>query len=453
MTTIDITSELSRFERHLENNRRTIFSAKFGDGKTYFLNEYMRQYKMDTLFVVLHPINYSVATNEDIFEYVKRDILAELAKEPEFRNVNWKAVAQSIFNIDRLLDINEKLIDALPETYGVVPIKQISKLAMMPVQLFKKVEGEVSIDSYFERFADMKGGIFEQDQYTEAIKAIIQKIQEHGKKCVLIIEDLDRIDPGHLFRILNVLGAHIDEEKGTNKFGFDNIVAVLDYKTTKHVFDHFYGENADYSGYMAKFCCHNIFEYSIKREARRQLYEVLRNECKIDDMDLNHYKWYQDEKFTEQRTIKDQIDSLSVRDIAHILDELDGQYYQNEMLIGNHKIRLHDIPLLKMLAIFVRMNFKFTTDNLYQYLVRNKKSFSLLGNFVCAQQEFNHAKVTYDNNEEQVIRFEEQPGGCLKAVYDYGQFTRLLEGAELRESMNKLLQMVYQCVHDCKPLA
>lgn len=450
MTTIDITSELSRFERHLENNPRTIFSAKFGDGKTYFLNEYMRQHKMDTLFVVLHPINYSVATNEDIFEYVKRDILVELSKEHDFKEVDWKAVAKDFFSVNTFLEVSQQAADGLtPDCI----IKPTVKALLASGSVFEKIKDKYAIESYFEHFSKMRGGIYEQDSFTVAIKAAVAKIQEHERKCVLLIEDLDRIDPGHLFRILNVLGAHIDEEKDTNKFGFDNIVAVLDYKTTKHVFDHFYGENADYSGYMAKFCCHNIFEYSIKMEACRQLREVLRNECKIEDMDFNHYQWYQDEKFTEQRAIKDQIERLSVRDIAHILDDLDGQYYQNEMLIGNHKIRLRDIPLLKMLAIFVRMNFKFTTDNLYQYLVRSKKSFSLLGNFVCARQEFNHAKVTYGNNEEQVIRFEEQPGGCLKAVYDYGQFTRLLEGAELRESMNKLLQMLCQCVHDCKPLA
>ncbi len=33
MNVIDITSELKRFETHLENNPRSIFSAKFGDGK------------------------------------------------------------------------------------------------------------------------------------------------------------------------------------------------------------------------------------------------------------------------------------------------------------------------------------------------------------------------------------------------------------------------------------
>lgn len=443
MRTIDITSELKRFETHLENNPRTIFSAKFGDGKTYFLREYIERHKDDTVFVVLHPINYSVATNEDIFEYVKRDILVELSKEPDFKEVDWKEAAKTIFDFDTVLDECDKLSDALPP----------AKALLLPFHLFKKIDDKYAIDKYFSRFAGMKGGIFEQDQFTAAIKATIAKIQDHGRRCVLIIEDLDRIDPGHLFRILNVLGAHIDEDSNTNKFGFDNIVAVLDYNTTEHIFHHFYGPDADYNGYMAKYCCHNMFEYSIKREARNQLYEVLKKGCFMEDIDISQYKWYQNDKFTVEKTLKEHIEKLSVRDIAHVLDNLENQYYQNPLLIGKNKIKLHDVPLLKILSIFVRMNFKFSNDNLYHYLIRSKKSFTMLGNMVCAQSDFNSAKLTFGNNEEYIIRFEEQPGGYLNVLYEYGSYTSQLKGTDLRAAMDKLLSMVYVCVHDCTPLA
>ena len=60
MKTIDISKELERFKLHLESNPQTILSAKFGDGKTYFLNEYIKQHEEDTFFVVLHPVNYVV---------------------------------------------------------------------------------------------------------------------------------------------------------------------------------------------------------------------------------------------------------------------------------------------------------------------------------------------------------------------------------------------------------
>ena len=44
MEIIDITKKLRDFEEHLKLNRQTIVSAKFGDGKTYFLNKYIEQH-------------------------------------------------------------------------------------------------------------------------------------------------------------------------------------------------------------------------------------------------------------------------------------------------------------------------------------------------------------------------------------------------------------------------
>lgn len=441
MTTIDITSELERFDTHLANNPRTIFSARFGDGKTYFLKEYIEQHKENTVFIMLHPINYSVATNEDVFEYIKRDILVELTKEPEFRNVNWKAVAQSFFNIDTLLDINEKLIDVLPETYGVVPIKQISKLAMMPVQIFKKVNDEVAIDTYFERFEGMKGSIFEQDQYTEAIKAIIQKIQEHGKKCVLIIEDLDRIDPGHLFRILNVLGAHIDEDKNSNKFGFDNIVAVHDYEVTEHIFNHFYGESANYDGYMTKFISHNIFDYSITREAIKMLVNYLRNECKIGDVELD-YTWHSDGRM-EIPSIRRKLEKLSVRDVVNVLDDIDKQYVSCNIQLGRYTINPQE-PIVKLLAVLTRLNIIVDNKRLVEFLHQDTVHYALLGSFTLAQPEITNKMLEF--KQRSVIILTEEKDGVTKV-----KFSPILSGTigRYEDKTPLILEEVYKCVHDC----
>lgn len=66
-----------------------------------------------------------------------------------------------------------------------------------------------------------RGGLYEYDGYTQLIKEALEYVKIHEeKRTCLIIEDLDHIDPGHLFRILNVLGAHVDEDKHSNKFGF-----------------------------------------------------------------------------------------------------------------------------------------------------------------------------------------------------------------------------------------
>ena len=39
MDTIDISQNIQDFKQVFENESRIIFSAKFGDGKSYFLNE------------------------------------------------------------------------------------------------------------------------------------------------------------------------------------------------------------------------------------------------------------------------------------------------------------------------------------------------------------------------------------------------------------------------------
>ena len=77
----------------------------------------------------------------------------------------------------------------------------------------------------------------------------------------------------------------------------------------------------------------------------------------------------------------------------------------------------------------------------------------MLGDLLCGQQAFNNAKVTFTNNEEYVIHFENMQGNYLKANYEYGAFNHQLKDADLRNAMDTALHMVYSCVHDCKPIA
>ena len=53
MNTIDISQNIQDFKQVFENESRIIFSAKFGDGKSYFLNEFMKSF-------ILLCIHYSL---------------------------------------------------------------------------------------------------------------------------------------------------------------------------------------------------------------------------------------------------------------------------------------------------------------------------------------------------------------------------------------------------------
>ncbi|MBE9488477.1 MAG: hypothetical protein IMY73_04760 [Bacteroidetes bacterium] len=70
--------QIKEFNTLVNSYSRTILSAHFGDGKTCFLNDFKTKYKEERTFITIHPVNYQVVNNKDIFEYIKRDILIQL---------------------------------------------------------------------------------------------------------------------------------------------------------------------------------------------------------------------------------------------------------------------------------------------------------------------------------------------------------------------------------------
>ena len=44
MDTINISQNIKDFKQVFEKESRIIFSARFGDGKSYFLNEFIKRY-------------------------------------------------------------------------------------------------------------------------------------------------------------------------------------------------------------------------------------------------------------------------------------------------------------------------------------------------------------------------------------------------------------------------
>ena len=273
LDSINISGKLNDFSQYLETTDRIILSAKFGDGKTYLLNELRKDEAIQDKyeFFTIYPVNYSVAKNEDVFEYIKRDIIVQLHERKLLENIDLNALFGSVFTFDDLTSVVSFLLSFVPMG------KFYNKVYNKFLEIKKKYdEKKHTADKYLSQFANTAGCIYEEDGYTKLIRIAIEWIsQDHSlngeerqaKKPVLIIEDLDRLDPKHLFRILNVVSAHIDDSKQPdivgNKFGFNNIVLVMDYDVTKHIFHHFYGAQACYEGYMSKFLSREPFRYSI----------------------------------------------------------------------------------------------------------------------------------------------------------------------------------------------
>lgn len=287
MDTIDISQNIQDFKLVFENESRIIFSARFGDGKSYFLKEFMKSYDEkdnDYYFITLHPVNYVVEENRDVIEYIKRDILFQLIKDNRIYDFKegYDKIFDAVCNKESLL----KLADFVASIIPVGGIKDVYEgLKGLASTIYKKYKGQDVlhvVDDYLNGFYGKMGSISECDAFT----CLIQKsLEQMMAKSVLIIEDLDRIDPAHLFRIMNVLSSQVDnpyysEVPNGNKFGFHKIILVMDYEIARHLFHHFYGKEANYEGYMNKFLNTLPFSYSIKEEAHRQVRQKILDICK-----------------------------------------------------------------------------------------------------------------------------------------------------------------------------
>ena len=247
---LDIFNQIEEnFDSHLtlKDNDRIIFSGKFGSGKTSFLNHFFngeqqkKRYSSKIKYNVIHlyPINYSIASNDDIFNYLKYDIICDLL-------------------INKKIQINEEKSKTYLETFKKYSSKNIDKilgsfLPLIPLigqnanELFKSLykikeeylkyhdsNSESDTDKLTEFLYKIETDyvLYERDFITELIEQCLNQIKSEGEENILIIDDLDRIDPEHIFRILNVFAAHFDTQNDLplddntkqrkNKFGFEH---------------------------------------------------------------------------------------------------------------------------------------------------------------------------------------------------------------------------------------
>lgn len=268
-----------KFQAHLnvENNFRIIFSGKYGTGKSFFLNRYFDARKEKYNKFLISPVNYVVSSNDDIFELIKVDIIKQLFFDGYVQKIPTKEkskVVQALqflhdnptIPIKHIVSMFSKVNPYLTITDGM--LSGIEKLVKEYEAYEKKLNSTLSLNSehleqFVEDFTKRTGSIFEDDFITQTINSELEDIRKGGKKeNVLIIDDLDRIDPEHIFRILNILSAHNNHWDKENKFKFDRIVIVCDIDNIKKTFYHRYGNDVDFSGYIDKFYSTDIFFFT-----------------------------------------------------------------------------------------------------------------------------------------------------------------------------------------------
>lgn len=218
------------------------------------------------------------------------------------------------------------------------------------IDKYKEEYDQTSFLSHYLSSFD-ENSVYENDVVTKIIRDNIETYQEkNNKRVVLIIEDMDRLDPAHLFRILNVFTAQMDygyrcfvpnvnDSLVGNKFGVSNVVFVMHEDNTKAIFHHFYGEDADYKGYMSKFYNKDIFTFSLAEEKEKYALSLISQEIDIRE---DIVKEYFSNDFWQNKTL---------RDIRFAIDKVAEQFLSIEVKKGVKA----DPQLLKLIVIAKRL--------------------------------------------------------------------------------------------------
>ena len=99
------------------------------------------------------------------------------------------------------------------------------------------------------------------------------------KENILIIDNIDRIDPEHIFRILNIFSSHMlfsQDRVKINKFFFDKVIVVCDINNIRNIYKNKYGPDVDFSGYIDKFYSTSIFNIQNYSQLRKVCQKQLR---------------------------------------------------------------------------------------------------------------------------------------------------------------------------------
>ena len=330
-TPIKIESPTSDFIDHLNSNNRILFSGAFGIGKTFFLEHFFEIQEIKDKYNVFHlfPINYQIASNEDIFELIKYDILTHLF------NFDWvkinseqfsKLLVAQSFLLNNGVNIASKIMKCIPVIDKVGKAIETFTNIHKDFVKYKNCVNENDnrlITEFFAHFEQKKGSIYEFDVISEFISDKLANCnsgieEDKQRENVLVIDDLDRIDPEHIFRLLNVFSAHTDRGDGTNKFGYDKIIFVCDVQNIRNIFAAKYGQHTDFSGYIDKFYSTEIFYFNNKIAIFEYIREIMYRHIDIAKNHNNGFLYYEIE---------------SIRDILVMF--IDGGVINLRQLISN----------------------------------------------------------------------------------------------------------------------
>lgn len=354
----------------LNKNRRMFFSGKFGSGKTTFLNYFFEKNSDKYNVFRINPVHYSIASNQDIFRYIKADLLYQLLvriplttqeerKQSLTDYLGWELYNRTfVKNIGQYAGLVSSLGKVIPYEQAQVFFGTLHILIGLSKNAIKKYcEGDQEesekdqIVDFFSELEQQEGGLLEYNSITSIIEFYLNVAKEdEGKENVLLIDDLDRIDPDHIFRILNIISAHFDSAVHSglerDKFGFDKLIIVADHDNIEGIYKHRFGENVDFDGYIKKLSGSLPYEFSNKEA----LLEIIGDILKEYDKDPRA-KLFSDDLWEVLILLKE-INQISMRELVK-LSQMDFQDSIEEIVSkSNDNTNMADVLIHFLLKVW-----------------------------------------------------------------------------------------------------
>lgn len=118
----------------------------------------------------------------------------------------------------------------------------------------------------------------------------------------------------------------------------------MHYENVRSIFAHFYGAQADFQGYIRKFCSSNHFEYSFTAEKELYVYKRLKEVTGLNDT------------VVKGMIVPDDISQHSVREVADAIEQTDVFVIKTMYVIDsdNKKVKLHT-GVLKVIAVLRKL--------------------------------------------------------------------------------------------------
>lgn len=461
---IPVNDAIVDFYRHLNAYPRTILSSKFGDGKSYFLQKVKEDPELRSKyeFLTIYPVNYQVVGNKDIFEILKRDILFQLMLH-DMISGNVRLTEAEAWSWYVYKKGGSLLLDLMPYIAEIGFEKEDSVkilAALKGLKLFKDIKKKFTkykakelqtdddiLDAFIEK-SDSQF-IYECDVVTRIIQKCVRDFQNRThKKVILFVEDMDRIDPAHLFRILNVLSAHIDycykdfvkpeNSLVGNKFEIDNIVLVIDFHNLRSIYRHFYGQHTDFNGYISKFLSGIPFYYSLENQKYKYIIQKIVELTQLD------------EAFIKNVFTKDTILSRSMRETVLSFNTLQNAIVEPIAHCEGRMVYLNT-SFLSLIALMRRL--KWTNEEIKDYLIKLRiNNQDMFINYVIPFMFLCHDKENHGRNRLVCIAMKDAKPQRIQVSLDIDHGTAtsnqrwMRQGDEVEDDFMKYINTMFEYV-------